>query len=407
MPGGSDVSNDGLVSTDDERNRAEFDEAPPGESSQHPPATSVLLGLSEYLVFIVTVVSSLVVTDYSKTPLTMYAAVAVGLIYLLVPPSSRRALCLWRSGQALEADEEAAQVLPVVVFAGTGFLICLLWHAVADPAIAPDVYAIVYEHQAALLVTWFVLGFLGGAEAADPPLKVIGATQNGVIAWIRTLVLDRNLPELVCTQQFDVDICLPSLRQLAIRCQLAPCFIGFLLGWLSRAKWHAWNQVALHAWHSNVALKCACEAFSCENSWLRSHSSYFEDARRDDLIRKELLKLSGRVSPCQQVQEAAAEPQPDRTRHRSSSPLYRSKMIMAWAARSPLRVDLPPPNRVGKLLPSSSVSSTGRRFGLLDEDASSADTTQWSAPKSRPRQSRMRSPRDPKAPLPTIQEKAQ
>jgi len=400
MPGGSDVFNDDLVSTDDERNRAEFDEAPPGESSQHPPATSVLLGLSEYLVFIVTVVSSLVVTDYSKTPQTMYAAVAVGLIYLLVPPSSRRALCLWRSGQALEADEEAAQVLPVVVFAGTGFLICLLWHAVADPAIAPDVYAIVYEHQAALLVTWFVLGFLGGAEAADPPLKVIGATQNGVIAWIRTLVLDRNLPELVCTQQFDVDICLPSLRQLAIRCQLAPCFIGFLLGWLSRAKWHAWNQVALHAWRSNVA-------FSCENSWLRSHSSYFEDARRDDLIRKELLKLSGRVSPCQQVQEAAAEPQPDRTRHRSSSPPYRSKMIMAWAARSPLRVDLPPPNRVGKLLPSSSVSSTGRRFGLLDEDASSADTTQWSAPKSRPRQSRMRSPRDPKAPLPTIQEKAQ
>lgn len=387
MPGGSDVFNDDLVSTDDERNRAEFDEAPPGESSQHPPATSVLLGLSEYLVFIVTVVSSLVVTDYSKTPQTMYAAVAVGLIYLLVPPSSRRALCLWRSGQALEADEEAAQVLPVVVFAGTGFLICLLWHAVADPAIAPDVYAIVYEHQAALLVTWFVLGFLGGAEAADPPLKVIGATQNGVIAWIRTLVLDRNLPELVCTQQFDVDICLPSLRQLAIRCQLAPCFIGFLLGWLSRAKWHAWNQVALHAWRSNVA-------FSCENSWLRSHSSYFEDARRDDLIRKELLKLSGRVSPCQQVQEAAAEPRPD-------------ELFMAWAARTPLRADLPPPNRVGKLMPSSSVSSTGRRFGLLDEDASSADTTQWSAPKSRPRQSCMRSPRDPKAPLPTIQEKAQ
>ena len=389
MPGGSDVSNGDA--SDDDLDPAEFAEAPP-EKSQHPPAAPALLGLSEYLVFFGTVVISLVVTDYSKTPQTMYAAVAVGLTYLFAPPSRRRALLWLRSGQAVEVDEEATQTLPVCIFAGTAFGSCLLAHAVADPSIAPDVFALMYKSQAVLSVTWFVLGFLGGGEAADPRLKVVGGIQNGVIFWTRTRILEHNLPEPSCTQQFDTEICLPSLSQLAIRCQLAPAGVGFLLGWLSRAKWHAWNQ------EKTAPKDVALHELSGELAWLRSHVSSLEDARRDDLIRKESPRTARRASPFQPVQEASAEPQPD-------------ELIQAWAGRTLSQVGLPPPNKVGERRPSSSsasssASSSGRASPCSSSDTHGTGTThERSSAKSRPSPGSS-SPRVPRArPLATVQEK--
>ena len=378
MPGGSDVSNGDA--SDDDLDPAEFAEASPEYL------------VSEYLVFFGTVVISLVVTDYSKTPQTMYAAVAVGLTYLFAPPSRRRALLWLRSGQAVEVDEEATQTLPVCIFAGTAFGSCLLAHAVADPSIAPDVFALVYKSQAVLSVTWFVLGFLGGGEAADPRLKVVGAILNGVIAWTRTRILDHNLPEPSCTQQFDTEICLPSLSQLAIRCQLAPAGVGFLLGWLSRAKWHAWNQ------EKTAPKDVALHELSGELAWLRSHVSSLEDARRDDLIRKESPRTARRASPFQPVQEASAEPQPD-------------ELIQAWAGRTLSQVGLPPPNKVGERRPSSSsasssASSSGRASPCSSSDTHVTGTThERSSAKSRPSPGSS-SPRVPRArPLATVQEK--
>jgi len=276
----------------------------PGEASGKPRAPRWVQGLGYVCLFLLMAYIT-VSSNYMGTPVAATCAcllaICVGLLKQGPGP--------W----TLDIQSDAPG-LPYIHCTGVCFWLALLLHINVMPIAAPGTYAVAFHNQLTLTLTWFVLGVLGGSEAGSIPTKVGCIIFCLLFAEMRTRIIDGLLSQSLWAAA-DIGAAAPSLwtapanlqvtatyqpptmRELAMRSQMAPGLVGHVIGTLLRFKWHRVVEAAV------TEKELLTQALSNEVQWLRSHATDLETARRDALAAQTRSKTSA-MSPSSQRRDS-------------------------------------------------------------------------------------------------------